>query len=168
MNILDSDIYKKILLSVNVRYEDLLCVVFFNPNLLWEKNEVQSSQDIIDSDIDKNNSEGNKESPTDENDRKEFDGETKEDSNIKFILSLVNEFVTNIDKEELQAAASVVMDDAILQNAIIAEHKALLDKGAFIPTLKLQPAEGLGGQSMMQVSAKSGQHLEDSITNEKQ
>jgi hypothetical protein len=54
---------------------------------------------------------------------------------------ILKEFLINIDKRELHAAATVVMDDTMLQNAIQIEHQSLVAKGTFIPTLKLTPAE---------------------------
>lgn len=115
MNMLDADIYRNILQLVPMRYEDLLCVVFFNAN---EGDDVGGI------------------SINDAN-RPENSDDTKEGANAK----IVEEFINNIDGRELRAAAAVIMDDEMLQHAIKLEQESLLSKGAFIPTLKLSVTE---------------------------
>lgn len=120
MNVLESETYRNLLGMVPLKYEDLLCVVFFNPDLILQGDGEEGAE----------GAEG------EEKECKEEDAQRGGDLKL-----IIKEFLNNIDKQELHAAATVVMDDSMLQNAIQIEHQSLVAKGTFIPTLKLTPAE---------------------------
>jgi hypothetical protein len=123
MNVLESDTYRGLLKLVPLEYEDLLCVVFFNPDLIFagKDGETEDISNVVKAKEDK-----------------VAVVDAKRGGDIDMIR---REFLENIDKRELHAAATVVMDDIMLQNAIDVEKQSLLDKNTFIPTLKLTPAE---------------------------
>jgi hypothetical protein len=52
------------------------------------------------------------------------------------IEQLLSDFAANIDREELRAAAAVVLEEETLQAAIASEQVALKSKGVFIPLLR--------------------------------
>lgn len=55
-----------------------------------------------------------------------------------YIQDLLNDFLYQYDPRELEAAALIVMEEEILQNALNIEKQSLLAKGVFIPTLQLK------------------------------
>lgn len=68
-------------------------------------------------------------------------------NNNSFIQNIVLEFTENIPLSELQEAATVVLEDDMMQRAIQSEREALTKKGYFIPSLKLKPHRNSRGGS---------------------
>ena len=107
MNLLESEIFLKLLELCSLNYTDLLCVVFFDPSQLFHNR----------------NPEGLKK-------------QTSMNTSSNAIDGMIQEFITNISADELRAASLVVLEDVVLQQAILKEREALVSKGVFIPTLK--------------------------------
>ena len=133
MNILESESSQRILNLLPMRFEDLLGVVFF------DFRDAQANNDI-----------GGPESPDQENkaDRSPAMSPLPVGSSIGNSVSnaqnLVSEFLANIPISELREAAMVVIDDEKLQQAVKAEHDALIQQGFFIPSLKLKTKSSSG------------------------
>lgn len=53
----------------------------------------------------------------------------------QYIDQLLHQFATRVSARELQLAATVVLEEEVLQNALSIEQASLLQKGVFIPTL---------------------------------
>lgn len=53
---------------------------------------------------------------------------------------MLQEFLHKVNPRELKLAATIVLEEEMLQNALAIEHASLLAKGVFIPTLHTRDA----------------------------
>lgn len=113
MKLIDTDTFKKIIESVPLKMEDLQCVVF---NVNYNHFPAHDKYSV--------------------NRNRSFRHQYQQDSPEGYIETLVHEFTTNIEREELQAASSVVLEEEMLQQALVTEREALKSKGVFIPLLR--------------------------------
>mmetsp|Transcript_29162 Transcript_29162/g.40062 ORF Transcript_29162/g.40062 Transcript_29162/m.40062 type:complete len:683 (+) Transcript_29162:267-2315(+) len=150
MNILESESSKKILNLLSMRPEDLLCVIFFEfrgkENSIWGPAQGEISP----------------ESP-DENRSQQLvpplsplPMSSASLNNNSFIQNIVLEFTENIPLSELQEAATVVLEDDMMQQAIQSEREALTKKGYFIPSLKLKPHKSRSSRQSSRKNSKTG------------
>jgi hypothetical protein len=53
---------------------------------------------------------------------------------------LIYNFSHKVDAQELELAATIVLEEDQLQSALAIEQASLQQKGVFIPTLRLKPS----------------------------
>ena len=124
INILESESSQRILSLLPLRYEDLLGVVFFDFRDERFKAENASPESLHNENI------SSVMSP--------LPIESSVGQSVSHVQNLIHDFLKNIPLSELQEATIVVLDDEMLQQAILAEKAALIQKGYFIPSLKMK------------------------------
>ena len=116
MKLLESEVFRKVLEQVPLQMEDLQCIIF-NVNYQHGNSNTQHY-----------NKYGYR--------SKSFRSQYPPDSPEAYMENLVNDFQSNIEKDELQAASAVVLEEEMLQQALSTEKEALQLKGVFIPLLR--------------------------------
>lgn len=124
LNILESESGKRILNLLPIRLEDLLGVVIYDFRVKGQFSECGSPES--------NDAASPPLSPLPMS-------TVTLGFTVSHIHGLVQEFVDNIPRTELQKAALVVVEEERLQQAVRAEQQALLERGLFIPSLRLRP-----------------------------
>ncbi len=154
MKLLESDIILKIFESIPLLRDDLLCILFFHVDNFYTSQQGKSMS--MRSFIRANNQahSGNSGGPMDGN---------------EYIDNLLKEFLHNIDREELKAAATVVLEEERLQQALATEQTALKSKGVFIPLLRPNnPAAYNGSNSPFVTSNSAGNSRPQTATSRPQ
>jgi len=152
LSILESDIYTKLLALVPLKFSDLQCIVFFS-------NTGVGKTSFADTHASQGNNFGGTGQQTVSNggsparppahplsSSMDFSSHVQQQqpgrsSSINsqsgeiYIQQLLQEFLHKVNPKELQLAATIVLEEDMLQNALAIEHASLLSKGVFIPTL---------------------------------
>lgn len=152
LSILESDIYTKLLALVPLRFSDLQCIVFYSNTgaakaSFADTHASQGHQPVSNG--------GSPARPPAHPISFSFDfshmqqqhqagrsSSINSQSGEIYIQQLLQEFLHKVNPKELQLAATIVLEEDMLQNALAIEHASLLSKGVFIPTLHTK-----GGQS---------------------
>ena len=159
LNILETDMYIRLLGLVPLYYNDLQCILFISNNNTTSNSNSNNNTDRIDTttSLSRNNSNTttlhspNKHHTTTTNNntnnttssrnstyKHTLPQQLQSSEHSSYITDLITSFRQNISSKELQLAANVVLDEEVLQNALNIEHSSLLNKGVFIPILHLQ------------------------------
>lgn len=113
MSVLESDIYQRLLNFLPLELHQLVGVVF-NRELI----EQLSARGL-----------------SIPNEDQHVEGEDPSEDAVR---TMIREFVVNIEAEELEVAAKVVLQEEVLQRALHTEQVSLVSKGVFIPLLKVK------------------------------
>lgn len=161
MAILNSPMHLRHLESIGLRQEDLICILFTKNNNV-NSNNTSSKMNHHSSDYgDTSSAKANKnrplggsqslpgltvnitpygESPTSYSSTGSAGGIPASQAKFREYF-----FSSSLSSKELLWAEKVVLDDEMLQSAIQTERATLLEKGVFIPTLKLEQSSGVQG-----------------------
>lgn len=117
MNVLESDTYQRLLALLPLELGHLLCVVFSREVLeAATSREVQLASQWAGI----------------------GQGEPEPQQEEDAVSAMVKEFTTNIEPNELEAAAKVILQEEALQQAVQTEQLSLVSKGVFIPLLRVK------------------------------
>uniref|UniRef100_A0A7S3HKJ8 Uncharacterized protein n=1 Tax=Spumella elongata TaxID=89044 RepID=A0A7S3HKJ8_9STRA len=156
LSILESDIYTKLLSLVPLKFSDLQCIVFFSNagKILVDTAGATSRPQSASHSSSHHHS--NYPAPS--------NGSSNNSNGDIYIQQLLQEFLRKVNPKELHLAATIVLEEEVLQNALAIEHASLLSKGVFIPTLHTQPGGQSGGEKMKVVargtSGQSSSHVQ--------
>jgi hypothetical protein len=124
MNILETSSNMEIVSMLGLTEKDLWCIIFFD-----SQPKPEREQDEIEIKPRMNKGERNPEVI-------ENQQALSQPEENAYIERLTREFKNNIDQHELYTAASIVVEEEKLQNALAVEQASLLEKGVFIPSLR--------------------------------
>jgi hypothetical protein len=125
LGILESDIYARLLALVPLRYTDLQCVLFFDSAGRIQVDAHGPASGASTPFLNRSAA------PTPSHGHH---GPAPSEPSPQ-VEQLLHEFRCRVSARELQLAASVVLEEEVLQNALAIEQASLLHKGVFIPTL---------------------------------
>jgi hypothetical protein len=143
LSILHSDIYARVLSLLPLRYDDLQCIVFFP---IVRGSSIPPSKSAPRSSSPTHVPHFPPVSSSNQRDSQLHSGDSHPNSNIhnersdRLIEQLIYNFSHKVDAQELELAATIVLEEDQLQSALAIEQASLQQKGVFIPTLRLKPS----------------------------
>lgn len=156
LTILESSLYTRLLALVPLKLSDLQCVVFFSSA---NKIFVETASSGTSSPGAPGSARGFAASSSFPQMRSSAPTPHQQGAppffppeQTQYIEHLLHQFATRVSARELQLAATVVLEEEVLQNALSIEQASLLQKGVFIPTLHF------GGAGENGVVARSDSH----------
>lgn len=143
LSILHSDIYARVLSLLPLRYEDLQCIVFFpivrgSSSMPPSKSAHRSSSPTHVPHFPPVSSSNQRDSQLHSGDLHSSSNNHNERSD-RLIEQLIYNFSHKVDAQELELAATIILEEDQLQSALTIEQASLQQKGVFIPTLRLKP-----------------------------